>query len=85
MIQVQRSNIRLKPDPRRVLLHYLNFGDSNRHLPILEYLDELSEKDAKTQLASIKADFAERHFGRVSCRTIGFAVVIQIIIVLIIT
>jgi predicted GH43/DUF377 family glycosyl hydrolase len=62
MIPVKRTDIRLKADPRRVLLRHLDFGNPARIEPVARYVLSLEEGAAAAQLEGILAEFAGRHF-----------------------
>jgi predicted GH43/DUF377 family glycosyl hydrolase len=76
MIPIQRTDIRLKADPRRVLLKHLDFGKPARIDPVACYVLGLEEAAAEAQLQAIREEFAGRHFDleaafRASCRRLG--------------
>jgi predicted GH43/DUF377 family glycosyl hydrolase len=76
MIPIQRTAIRLKADPRRVLLKHLDFGNPARVEPIARYVLGLEEEAAEAQLQAIRDEFAGRHFDleaafRASLRQLG--------------
>jgi predicted GH43/DUF377 family glycosyl hydrolase len=62
MIPIKRTDIRLKADPRKVILRYLNFGNPARIEPVARYVSGLEEAAAEAQLQSILSEFEERHF-----------------------
>ena len=63
MIPIQRTDIRLKADPQRVILKFLDFGKPERFLPPVQYVLGLSAEAAEKQLEGIFSEFQSRHFG----------------------
>lgn len=63
MIDIKRTDIRLKADPRKVILKFLDFGNAARFEPILQYVAGLEEDNAEKQLQAILTDFEGRHFN----------------------
>ena len=63
MIPIKRTDIRLKADPRKVIVKSLDFGDPARVEPILNFVKELSEVQASNQLKGIYEEFEHRHYG----------------------
>jgi len=63
MIDIQRTDIRLKTDPRKVILKFLDFGHSARFEPVAQYVAKLEESAAMAQLMAILDNFEERHFN----------------------
>lgn len=62
MIPVKRTSIRLRANPNKVILGYLNFGNPERVYPVAHYVQELDEEAARAQLQGILNEFEERHF-----------------------
>lgn len=62
MIPITRTDIRLKADPRKVVLRYLNFGNPTRFEPVIAFVEGLTEQAAAHQLEGIFSEFEHRHF-----------------------
>ena len=62
MIPIKRTNLHLKPYPRKVVLRYLDFGKPERFEPVVRYVLGLTEAEAEEQLKAIFAEFESRHF-----------------------
>lgn len=62
MVRVNRTSIRLKADPRKVVLRFLDFGRAERFEPVVRYVLGLTEAEAEEQLERILAEFESRHF-----------------------
>lgn len=63
MIKVERTDIRLYADVKKVLLKYLDFGlNPERINPILEYVLGLDQDKIDLELKKIYAEFEHRHF-----------------------
>lgn len=63
MINIQRTDIRLKADPRKVILKFLDFRDASRFKPVIEYVSGLDESVAEAQLQEVLVGFEKRHFN----------------------
>ncbi len=63
MIPVQRTNIRLKADPKRVILKFLDLGKAERFIPVVKYVLGLSDAAVETHLEQILTEFRGRHFN----------------------
>ena len=62
MVQVNRTSIRLKADPKKVVLRFLDFGKAERFEPVIRFVQGLREPEAEAQLEKIFAGFENRHF-----------------------
>ncbi|MCC6727362.1 MAG: glycoside hydrolase family 130 protein [Saprospiraceae bacterium] len=62
MIDIKRTDIRLKADPTKVILKFLNFGSAARFQPVIDAVLALDETTAEAQLQGILAEFEHRHF-----------------------
>jgi predicted GH43/DUF377 family glycosyl hydrolase len=62
MIAIKRTHLRLKADPTKVILKFLNFGSAARFQPVVDAVLALDEKTAEAQLQGIWAEFEHRHF-----------------------
>jgi predicted GH43/DUF377 family glycosyl hydrolase len=63
MINIKRTDIRLKADPRKVILKFLDFGHAARFEPVVQYVAKMEESAAMAQLMAILDNFEERHFN----------------------
>lgn len=61
MINLQRSDIRLKADPGKVILRMLDFGNPARSTPVIAYVAQLDPVAVQEQLQSLEQLFAHRH------------------------
>ncbi|GLR17134.1 glycoside hydrolase family 130 protein [Portibacter lacus] len=62
-MKVERTDIRLYADVKKVLLRYLDFGlNPDRINPIVEYVLSLDQDQIDLELKKIYADFGDRHF-----------------------
>ncbi len=62
MIQIQRSDIRLYADPKRVIIKPLHFGNPARVAPVVQYVSELDDATAEEALRGILEEFDNRHY-----------------------
>ncbi len=62
MINVQRSDIRLKADPGKVILRMLDFGNAARTAPVIAYIAQLEPAAVQEQLQLLEQLFAHRHY-----------------------
>ncbi|MBK7407561.1 MAG: hypothetical protein IPJ40_05425 [Saprospirales bacterium] len=62
MDSIKRSTIRLKADPRRVVLNFLDFGRAERFEPVVAYVLGLDDQAVESQLEGIYAEFERRHY-----------------------
>ncbi len=58
---VERQNIFLKAEDKRVLLRYFNAGSEKRILNILDRISKLSEEEVLNKWNEVKNRFSERH------------------------
>ncbi len=63
MIPVTRTSIRLKADPRKIIVKFLGITDPSRIHPVAQYVHGLSEHEIAEELQKILADFEGRHFN----------------------
>ncbi|MEZ4932410.1 MAG: glycoside hydrolase family 130 protein [Saprospiraceae bacterium] len=62
MISIKRTPIRLKADPKKVIIKSLDFGDPARSEPVINFVLGLSEQQAAEQLQNILEEFEHRHY-----------------------
>jgi predicted GH43/DUF377 family glycosyl hydrolase len=62
MINVQRSDIRLKADPAKVILKMLDFGNPARTAPVITQVAQLEPAEVLEQLQLLEQLFAHRHY-----------------------
>jgi predicted GH43/DUF377 family glycosyl hydrolase len=62
MIHIERTSIRLKADPRKVILKFLDFGSAARFQPVITAVLALDEATAAAHLQRILSEFEARHF-----------------------
>lgn len=62
MINVQRSDIRLKADPAKVILRMLDFGNPARTAPVITQVAQLGPAELQEQLQQLEQLFAHRHY-----------------------
>jgi predicted GH43/DUF377 family glycosyl hydrolase len=62
MIPVHRTDLLLKADARKVILRFLDFGNTARFEPVIRYVMSLNEEEAAVQYQGIRRDFEHRHF-----------------------
>jgi predicted GH43/DUF377 family glycosyl hydrolase len=62
MINVQRSDIRLKADPAKVILKMLDFGNPARTAPVITQVAQLEPAEVQEQLQLLEQLFAHRHY-----------------------
>jgi hypothetical protein len=62
MINVQRSDIRLKADPAKVILRMLDFGNPARTAPVITQVAQLEPAEVQEQLQLLEQLFAHRHY-----------------------
>lgn len=63
IIKVERTNIRIYADEKKVLLRYLNFGlDPDRINPIVDHVKSLDSYHIERELNALFRDFGHRHF-----------------------
>lgn len=62
MSLINRTDIRLKADPRKVILRFLDFGSAARFEPVIRFVLEMDETAAESQLQKVFAEFESRHF-----------------------
>lgn len=63
MIPVKRTEIRLKADPRKVILKFLDFGKAERFQQVIDAILVLDEATVEQQLKHIFLEFEHRHFN----------------------
>ncbi|MFZ2898356.1 MAG: glycoside hydrolase family 130 protein [Saprospiraceae bacterium] len=59
---VNRTDIRLHADPRKVILRFLDFGRAERFEPVVRFVLDMDETAAEYQLQKVFAEFEHRHF-----------------------
>lgn len=59
---IKRTDIRLKADPKKVILRFLDFGRVERFAPPVRFVLEMDETTAESQLQKVLAEFEHRHF-----------------------
>ena len=62
-LRVHRSEVVLRPDPRRVVFRPFAPHTAERELKIVARVMQLSEEDVSRQFAAVLADYGERHIG----------------------
>ncbi len=63
-MKIERTNIRLYADDKKVLLRYLNLGDNGeRIVPVINHVISLSADKVKQELEKIYELFNHRHFN----------------------
>jgi len=62
MIPVKRTPIRLKADPKKVVLRFLDFGKAERFEPVVRFVAGLEDEAAENQLQHVFAEFENRHY-----------------------
>jgi predicted GH43/DUF377 family glycosyl hydrolase len=62
MLSIKRTPIRLKADPKKVIIKSLDFGDPARSEPVINFVLGLSEQQAAEQLQNILEEFEHRHY-----------------------
>lgn len=62
MINLQRSDIRLKADPSKVILRMLDFGNPARTAPVIDHVAQLDAAAVQEQLQALEQLFAHRHY-----------------------
>ncbi len=63
MIDIKRTDIRLKADPRKVILKFLDYGNAARFEPVVHYVAGMEEASAMALLMAILDNFEHRHFN----------------------
>jgi predicted GH43/DUF377 family glycosyl hydrolase len=62
-VEVERTNIRIYADDKKVLLRHLNFGlNPDRIDPIIDYIKSLDVDQITNELKALYRDFEHRHF-----------------------
>src|SRR5438105_1500452 len=61
MMNVERANVMLRPDPSRVLVRPFNPSSEGRALKISQRVLALKEEEVKALLDQVLAEFDERH------------------------
>lgn len=62
MIPIQRTNLRIKADPRKVVLRFLKFASPDRFESVVHYVLGLEDAVVEAQLQEVYAEFQSRHF-----------------------
>jgi predicted GH43/DUF377 family glycosyl hydrolase len=60
-INVRRTEVRLSPDPTRVVLRPLGFSSDAEYVRIIQRVLALAEKDVRNVLDQVLAEFSSRH------------------------
>lgn len=62
MLSIKRTPIRLKADPKKVIIKSLDFSDPTRSEPVINFVLGLSDQQVAEQLQTILEEFEHRHF-----------------------